>query len=81
MSYLYLCEHGATIGIEGGYFKVIHKDKSITKVPGETLETIALFGNNNLTTPCVQECLKREFLSAFFLEMGLILADYNPPDM
>ena len=70
MSYLYLCEHGATIGIEGGYFKVIHKDKSITKVPGETLETIALFGNNNLTTPCVQECLKRGIPVSFFSRNG-----------
>ena len=53
MSYLYLCENGAVIGVEGGYFKVTHRDGSITKVPRETLETIALFGNNNLTTPCV----------------------------
>src|SRR5699024_3443450 len=70
MSYLYLCEHGANVGVEGGYFKVIHKDKSVTKVPSETLETIALFGNNNLTTPCIQECLKRGIPVSFFSGNG-----------
>ncbi len=70
MSYLYLCENGAVIGVEGGYFKVTHRDGSITKVPRETLETIALFGNNNLTTPCVQECLKRGIPVSFFSRNG-----------
>ena len=70
MSYLYLCEHGAVIGIEGGYFKVVHKDKSETRIPKETLEAIALFGNNNLTTPCVEECLKRDIPVSFFSANG-----------
>lgn len=70
MSYLYLCEHGAVVGMEGGYFKVVHKDKSVTKIPGETLESIALFGNNNLTIPCVQECLKRGIPVSFFSQNG-----------
>lgn len=70
MSYLYLCENGAVVGIDGGYFKITHKDGSITKVPRETLETIALFGNNNLTTPCVQECLKRGIPVSFFSRNG-----------
>jgi len=45
MSFLYVVDDGAQIGMDGGVLKVTHKDGSLTKVPKEALETIAISGN------------------------------------
>ncbi len=54
MSCLYLNESGAVISIAGGYFCVKQKDGLVRKIPKETLESITIFGNSSITTPCVQ---------------------------
>ncbi|MDD3185231.1 MAG: CRISPR-associated endonuclease Cas1 [Anaerostipes sp.] len=70
MSYLYVVEHGAVIGISGGYFVVTYKDGMIQKIPKETLESISLFGNVSLTTPCIETCLKQGIHVNFFSKRG-----------
>ena len=59
MSYLYVSEQGALVGYEGNRFYVRYKDDMLKTIPGETLETIEVFGNIQLTTQCVDECLQR----------------------
>ncbi len=59
MSYLYVSEQGAYIGINGNRFQVKYKDGMIKSIPAETLEVIEVFGKVQLTTQCVAECLKR----------------------
>ena len=44
MSYLYVCEHGAVIGIEGNRFQVKYKNALVKSIPAETLEMIEVFG-------------------------------------
>lgn len=59
MSYLYVSEQGAYIGVNGNRFQVKYKDGMIKSIPAETLEVIEVFGKVQLTTQCVTECLKR----------------------
>lgn len=70
MSYLYLNENGATLSMESGYFIVKTKDEQIQKIPKETLESIGLFGNVSLTTPCIKECLHRKIPVCYFSSSG-----------
>ena len=70
MSLLYVVEDGAQIGIDGGVMKVTHKDKTVTKVPKETVESVAIFGNSQLTTQCIHFCLKRGIRVNYFSKTG-----------
>ena len=70
MSYLYITEQGAVFSIDGGYFIVTHKDGMVHKIPKETLESAALFGNISVTTPCTRELLKKGIPVNYFSEKG-----------
>lgn len=70
MSYLYINENGSTLSLEAGYFIVKTKDDQIQKIPKETLESIGLFGNVSLTTPCIKECLNRKIPVCYFSSSG-----------
>ena len=56
MSYLYVCEQGATIGITENRFQVKYKDGMVRSIPAETLEVIEVFGKVQITTQCMTEC-------------------------
>ena len=43
MSYLYVAEQGASIGLSGNRFQVKYKDGLIKSIPAETLEVIEVF--------------------------------------
>ena len=66
MSYLYIDENGAVIGIEENRFTVRYKDGMIRSVPAETLEAITVLGNAQITAKCMQECLKRGIPVSYF---------------
>ncbi len=70
MSYLYVCEQGATIGYEGCRFQVKYKDGLLKSIPAETLEMIQVFGKAQLTTQCMTECLKRGINVIFYSLYG-----------
>ncbi len=70
MSYLYVCEQGATIGYEGCRFQVKCKNDILRSVPAETLEMIQVFGKVQLTTQCMEECLKRGVGVVFYSAHG-----------
>lgn len=70
MSYLYVCEHGAVIGISGNRFQVKYKDGMIKSIPVETLEVIEVFGKAQFTTQCLEECLMRGVNVIFYSSYG-----------
>lgn len=70
MSYLYICEQGASVGYEGCRFQVRYKNEMLKSVPAETLESIQLFGKIQLTTQCMEECLKRGIDVVFYSSHG-----------
>lgn len=59
MSYLYVNENGASIGTKENYITVTYSDGLLRKIPIETLESIQIFGQAHMTTPCTVQCLKR----------------------
>lgn len=70
MSYLYVSEQGATIGIKDNRFEVRYKDGGLRSIPAETLEVIEVFGKVQLTTQCITECLKRGVTVIFYSTNG-----------
>ena len=70
MSYLYVCDQGAVINSDQGYFVVKQKDGMLKKVPKETLEAIAIFGNIQMTTQCTKECLERGIPVSYYALNG-----------
>ena len=70
MSFVYVVDEGAKVGVDGGVIKVTHKDETIVKIPKETVETIALFGNIQMTTQCTRFCLERGIRVSYFSKRG-----------
>lgn len=70
MSLLYINENAATIGIEENRCIVKYSDGLKRIVPIETLESITIMGHAQMTTQCVQECLKRGIPVAYFSKGG-----------
>ena len=70
MSFLYIVDDGSKISIDGGVVKIVHKDGEITKVPKETIESIAIFGNSQMTTQCTKFCLERGIRVSYFSKNG-----------
>lgn len=66
MSYLYVTEQGATIGISDNRFQVKYKDGLLKSIPTETLEIIEVFGKVQITTQCLEECLKKGINIIFY---------------
>ncbi len=70
MSYLYVCEQGASIGIVENRFQVKYKNDMVKSIPAETLEVIEVFGKIQLSTQCMTECLKRGITVLFYSTNG-----------
>lgn len=70
MSYLYINENGTIIGIEGNRFTVKYKDGMVRSVPAETLEGITILGHAQVTSQCMEECLKRGIPVSYFSKGG-----------
>ena len=78
MSYLYVNEQGARIGVDGGYITVQMKNDLLRKIPSETLENISLFGNISITTQAMQRCLKLGITLNFFSSNGRYYGHLTP---
>ena len=59
MSYLYVCEQGASIGLADNRFQIKCRDGMVKSIPAVALEVIEVFGKVQITTQCIEECLKR----------------------
>lgn len=76
MSYLYVSEQGATIGINGGRIEVRCKDGMLRSIPVETLEVIQIFGHINVTTQCLECCLRKEISLIYYSTTGKYFGSY-----
>ena len=70
MSFLYVSEQGAIIGIAENRFQVKYKDWMIKSIPVESMEVISVFGKVQVTTQCMAECLKRGVDILFYSANG-----------
>lgn len=70
MSYLYVNENGAVIGIEGNQCTVKYKDGMKKLIPIEILEGITILGKSQITIACTEECLKRGISVSYFSKGG-----------
>lgn len=70
MSYLYIVDDGAVLSLDGGYYCVKYSDNNIRKIPSETVESVALFGNISVTTPCVKKLLENGIPVSYFSRKG-----------
>ncbi len=70
MSILFVNENRATISIEGNRCCVKYADGMKKIVPIEMLESIMIMGHAQMTTQCVQECLKRGIVVSYFSKGG-----------
>lgn len=70
MSLLFVNENNATISIETNRCIVKYADGMKRMVPIETLESITVMGHAQMTTQCVQECLKRGIPVSYFSKGG-----------
>lgn len=70
MSLLYINESSAVIGIEANRCVVKYSDGMKRTIPIETLENITIMGHAQMTTQCVQECLKRGIPVSYFSKGG-----------
>ena len=59
MSILFVNESSASIGISENRCAVKYADGMRKLIPLEGLESITIMGQAQMTTQCVQECLKR----------------------
>lgn len=70
MSYLYINENGAVVGIEGNRFTVKYKDGMLQSIPAENLDGITVLGTVQITTQCMKECLERGIAVSYFSKGG-----------
>ena len=70
MSYLYVNENGASIGVKENYITVTYSDGLLRKIPIETLESVQIFGQAHMTTPCTIQCLKRGITVVYYSKGG-----------
>lgn len=70
MSLLYINENGATVSINSNRCMVNYKDGMQRSIPIETLEGITILGSVQITSQCVEECLKRGICISYFSKSG-----------
>ena len=70
MGLLYVDENGAVIGVEANRCTVTYKDGLKRSIPIESLEGITILGRAQVTTNCMEECLKRGVPVAYFSRGG-----------
>lgn len=71
MSCLYITEQGSIIRAEKGKFIVECKKDILRTIPDETLESIVIFGNTQLSTAAIQKCLEKGIKVSFLSTKGL----------
>ena len=71
MSFLYITENGSKLSVEGGYFVVRQAKTTVERfVPKEQMESISIFGRTEITTACMQECLRRGIPICYYGSTG-----------
>ena len=70
MSLLYINEDGAVVGVDGNRLTVKYSNGLLRSVPMETVDSITILGQSQLTTQCIKTCLEKGIPVAFFSKGG-----------
>ena len=70
MSILYVNENGAHLSVDHSRVIISYKDGMTKEVPIETLEALILLGKSQITTQCMELCLKKGIPVSFFSKGG-----------
>ncbi len=70
MSALYITDYGAKLSITKGKLIVEQKDGTKREVAQETLDSIMILGNVNVTSSCLRECLSKGVRLTFLSKGG-----------
>lgn len=70
MSYIYVTEPGAKVGLSGGNIKVTKDGNEIMTAPKQMVEAISIFGNAQMTTQCMRFCLVNGIRVSLFSKVG-----------
>ncbi|MDY5422688.1 CRISPR-associated endonuclease Cas1 [Hornefia butyriciproducens] len=70
MSHLYITDNGSILGVDGGRYVIRQKDQLIRSIPRESIESVSIFGNSTITTPCMQQLLTSGTAVCFFSSKG-----------
>ncbi len=70
MSYLYFIDQGGKISVRKNTIVLENRDGDSKSVPIEVIEGIFVFGNVNITTPLIQEVLRRDIPVTFLSTTG-----------
>lgn len=73
MSYLYLTDYSAKLGINENYLVVKKGSEVIERVPLETLEEISVYGNCQISTQCIHGCLNKDIPIVYYSAGGKYL--------
>lgn len=65
-----MIEQGSSVGVSANRIKIKQKDNSSRSLPIETIEGISIFGNVQLTTQCISECLRRGIVVSIYSNNG-----------
>lgn len=71
MSHIYISNNGSVMSHKGGRFEIYQKDGVVRSVPQETVESVSVFGNSSITTPCVQKLLAMNIPVCYFSSNGM----------
>jgi CRISPR-associated protein Cas1 len=82
MSTLYLVQQGATVKKEQGRYLVKAPQEELLEIPTREVERLLVFGNIQLTTAVISECLEHQVPVVFMSQLGdykghLWSAEYN----
>lgn len=73
MGFVYVTEHGSTVGINGGNIIIRYKDKSEASLPKEMVEGIAVYSKSQITSQCLQFCFENNIKVSYFTSSGKYL--------
>ena len=78
MNYLYVCTQGAKVGYVEHRIIVQKEGELIRDIPIEPLECIELYGNVQMTTQAMQQCLNRNICVGVYSAGGFYIGKLNP---
>lgn len=70
MAHLYITDNGSILSVDGGRYVVKQKNELVRSIPKESIESISIFGNSSITTPCIQSLLVSKIPVSFFSSKG-----------
>lgn len=70
MSFVYVVEDGAVIGINAGTMTIKYLDDTVENIPKDTIQGVAIYGKSHMTAHCIQYCLENDIKVSYFSHSG-----------